>query len=35
MLEARASVRDAVVEDYADLFLTHLRQQEALIAVAW
>jgi glutathione S-transferase len=32
-LEARASVRDAVVEDYADLFLTHLRQQEALIAV--
>jgi glutathione S-transferase len=32
-LEARASVRDAVVEDYADLFLTHLRQQGALIAV--
>jgi len=31
-LEARASVRNAVVEDYADLFLTHLRQQGALIA---
>lgn len=31
-LEARSSVRDAVVEDYADRFQTHLRQQGALIA---
>ncbi|MCK4145581.1 glutathione S-transferase family protein [Ralstonia pseudosolanacearum] len=30
-LAARPSVRDAVVEDYADRFQTHLRQQEALI----
>ena len=33
-LEARSSVRDAVVEDYADRFQTHLRQQGALIAAA-
>jgi len=33
VLAARRSVRDAVVEDYADLFLTHLRKQGALIAV--
>lgn len=33
-LEARASVRGAVVEDYADLFLTHLRQQGALLAAS-
>lgn len=33
-LEARASVRGAVVEDYADLFLTHLRQQGALFAAS-
>ncbi|QDG56134.1 glutathione S-transferase family protein [Pseudomonas sp. NIBRBAC000502773] len=33
-LEARSSVRDAVVEDYAARFQTHLRQQGALIAAA-
>lgn len=33
-LEARASVRGAVVKDYADLFLTHLRQQGALLAAS-
>lgn len=33
-LEARSSVTDAVVEDYADRFQTHLRQQGALIAAA-
>lgn len=33
-LEARSSVRDAVVEGYADRFQTHLRQQGALIAAA-
>ncbi|MCU6496717.1 glutathione S-transferase family protein [Rugamonas sp. A1-17] len=31
-LAERASVKEAVVDDYANLFLTHLRQQEALIA---
>ncbi|WP_416047224.1 glutathione S-transferase family protein [Cupriavidus basilensis] len=33
-LAARPSVRDVVVEDYADRFQTHLRQQGALIAAA-
>jgi len=33
-LAGRPSVRDAVVEDYADRFQTHLRQQGALIAAA-
>lgn len=32
-LEARASVRNAAVDNYAELFLTHLRQQGAYIAV--
>lgn len=30
-LEQRASVKEAVVANYADLFLAHLRQQEALV----
>ncbi|MYM89628.1 glutathione S-transferase family protein [Rugamonas sp. FT82W] len=30
-LEARASVRDAVVEDYGDLFLAHLRQNHSQV----
>ena len=34
-LEARSSVREAVVEDYADRFQTHLLQQGTLIAAAY
>lgn len=33
-LAARPSVRDAVIEDYADRFQAHLRHQGALIAAA-
>jgi glutathione S-transferase len=33
-LAARPSVRDAVVEDYAERFKAHLRQQGALVAAA-
>ncbi|MHA6859067.1 glutathione S-transferase family protein [Ralstonia pseudosolanacearum] len=33
-LAMRPSVRDAVAEDYADRFQTHLRQQGAIIAAA-